>query len=416
MRVLVITSAFPAWEGDPRGTFIDQLTRAIAEQGVEVIVLAPGAPGAAAAEVRHGVQVRRATYWIGRWQTLAIGVSGIVPNLRRRPWLVVQLPVLVATLTWHAVRLARGATLIHAHWVYPAGLAGLVAARVRGIPLVVTSHGGDLNLARRSRLLRVLVRWVGRSADVCIGVSHAMVDELRRNGVPAERAHFVPLGVAPADVGRGPPDPGHALLQEFARQPGLRVVYVGSLISRKSVMTLLEAHALAQEDGREVACLVVGKGPTEADLRAFVRRRGLRHVFFAGEQPPQAIRAWMRAGHVLVLPSRSEGRGLVLAEAMAEGLPIVASDIPGPRELALPGRTGYLFPPGDAGALADCLRRFTDPSVRNRLGEAGRVLVEEQGLTVDASARRHVAVYRTLEATPRRLGEEEARRESGTAS
>ncbi len=415
MKVLVITSAFPARDGDPRGTFIDLLVRAIAEQGVEVIVLAPGAPGAAAAEVRRGVQVRRAQYWIDRWQTLAIGVSGIVPNLRRRPWLIVQLPILVATLTWHAVRLARGATLIHAHWVYPAGLAGLVAARVRGIPLVVTSHGGDLNLARRSRLLGWLVCWVGRSADLCIGVSHAMVDEFRRNGVPAERVHFLPLGVAPAEAceaGQGRLDP---LRQEFVGQPGLRVVYVGGLIPQKSVITLLEAHAIAQERGGEMACLIVGAGPTEPSLRAFVRERRLRRVFFAGQQAPDTIRGWIRSSHVLVLPSLAEGRGLVLVEAMAEGLPVVASDIPGPRELALPGRTGFLFPPGDAAALADCLRRLADPSVRSRLGEGGRALVEEQGLTVDASARHHVAIYRALEAAPFRFREAEARRGRGAA-
>lgn len=415
MRVLVITSAFPAREGDPRGTFIDQLVRAIAEQGVEVIVLAPGAPGAASAEVRHGVQVRRAAYWIGPWQTLASGVSGIVPNLRRRPWLIAQLPFLIVALTWHAVRLARGATLIHAHWVYPAGLAGLAAARARGIPLVVTGHGGDLNLARRSRVLRVLVRWVGRSADLCIGVSHAMVDEFRRNGVPAERVHFIPLGVAPAEAYESGQDHLDPLRQEFVAQPGLRVVYVGGLIPQKSVITLLKAHAIAQERGGEIACLIVGAGPTESSLRAFVRERQLRGVFFAGQQAPDTIRGWIRSSHVLVLPSLAEGRGLVLVEAMAEGLPVVASDIPGPRELALPGRTGFLFPPGDADALADCLRRLTDLSVRRRLGEAGRVLVEKQGLTVDASARRHVAIYRTLEAAPHRFREEGARRESGTA-
>jgi glycosyltransferase involved in cell wall biosynthesis len=366
------------------------------QQGVEVTVLAPGAPGAPGAETRHGVRVQRARYWIDRWQALAIGVSGIVPNLRQRPWLIVQLPLLVASLIWWAVRLARDATLIHAHWVYPGGLAGLVAARVHGIPLIVTSHGGDLNLARRSRFLRAIVRRVSRSADLCLGVSHAMVEEFVRNGAPAARVRFVPLGVE-ATVGTGETlDAGDPLLREFAGQPGLRAVYVGSLIPRKSVLTLLEAHAIVQADGREIATLVVGTGPTEPELRRFVRERQLRGVFFAGAQAPEAVRPWIRAGQVLVLPSRSEGRGLVLVEAMIEGIPVVATDIPGPRELVLPGQTGCLFPPGDSRALADCLERLADESLRRRLGEGGRALVEEQGLTVAASARQHVELYRAL--------------------
>jgi glycosyltransferase involved in cell wall biosynthesis len=119
-------------------------------------------------------------------------------------------------------------------------------------------------------------------------------------------------------------------------------------------------------------------------------------VFFAGAQAPEAVRPWIRAGQVLVLPSRSEGRGLVLVEAMIEGIPVVATDIPGPRELVLPGQTGCLFPPGDSRALADCLERLADESLRRRLGEGGRALVEEQGLTVAASARQHVELYRAL--------------------
>ena len=400
MKVLVITSAFPSKEGDPRGTFIDQLVRAIAEQGMEVTVLAPGAPGAPAAEMWHGVRLHRARYWIDRWQTLATGVSGIVPNLRRRPWLIVQVPLIVASLTWSAVRLARRATLIHAHWVYPAGFAGLVAARVCGIPLILTSHGGDLNLARRSRILRSLAGWLSRSADLCIGVSHATVEEFRRNGVPPGRVRFVPLGVAPGDIPEADRELHDPLLKEFLGQPGLRVVYVGSLIPRKSVITLLEAHAIMQEQGRDVATLVVGAGPSEPALRTFARERRLTRVFFAGSQPPGMVRGWMRGGHVLVLPSRSEGRGLVLAEAMSEGLPVIASDIPGPRELVVPDETGLLFPPGDATELAGCLRRLGDSALRRRLGAGGRAFITEQGLTVVGSARQHVELYRALHPAP----------------
>lgn len=395
MKVLIITSAFPAREGDPRGTFIDQLARAIAEEGVEITVLAPGAPGAPTNELWHGFRVHRARYWIDRWQGLAVGLSGIVPNLRRRPWLVVQVPFLLLSLTWAGIRLARGATLIHAHWIYPAGFAGLVAARLHQIPLVVTSHGGDLHLARRSMALGMVARWLSCSADVCIGVSHAMVEEFRRIGVPGARIRFVALGVAAPLSSGEPAAPTDPLLERFSARPGLRVVYVGSLIPRKAVGTLLEAVASIQETA-DVTCVLVGAGPAEAELRAIVRERRLRAVFFAGNQPPNRVRAWIRAAHVLVLPSRSEGRGLVLAEAMAEGLPVVASDIPGPRELVIPDRTGLLFPPGNAAALAQCLLRLSDPGLRRRLGEAGRRLVVEQGLTVTASARQHVDVYRAI--------------------
>ena len=171
MRVLFITSAYPANLDDPRGTFIHVLARSLVEEGVQVTVLAPGSPGAPRSELRDGVHVRRATYWIPRWQSLATGLGGIVPNLRSKPWLIFQIPALLLALSWRAVRLARGADVIHAHWVLPSGLAGVRARRWSGRPLIITSHGGDLNLAVRIPALRPLVRRTVTQAQHCVGVS-----------------------------------------------------------------------------------------------------------------------------------------------------------------------------------------------------------------------------------------------------
>jgi glycosyltransferase involved in cell wall biosynthesis len=110
-----------------------------------------------------------------------------------------------------------------------------------------------------------------------------------------------------------------------------------------------------------------------------------------------AIPEWINASHVLVLPSLAEGRGLVLAEALARGVPVVASDIPGVDELAIEGVTGLRFPAGDSQALARCLERLMDdPDLRARLGEQGAQLVQSESLTLRSSARRHIAVYRGL--------------------
>src|SRR6266550_4745534 len=77
--------------------------------------------------------------------------------------------------------------VIHAHWIYPAGIAGLVAARRRRVPLVITSHGGDLNLARGSRVLRSLSARVARTADACVAVSDDLASQFRSLGVAQQR-------------------------------------------------------------------------------------------------------------------------------------------------------------------------------------------------------------------------------------
>jgi glycosyltransferase involved in cell wall biosynthesis len=397
LRVLFVTTAYPAHAADPRGTFVHALARALARLGgVRVTVLAPGAPGAPASERRDGVEIRRAAYWTRRGQALAVGHHGIIPNLRRRPWLALQVPALVAALTRETVRLAADADLVHAHWVYPGGLAGLAARRRRGVPLVVTSHGTDLNLTVRSRALRWLARRVALGADACLGVSHAMVERFLALGVPAERVRYVPLGVeaggpegpAPARAGGGP----------FA------VWYVGGLTRNKSVETLVRAHAELARRGRRATLTVVGSGPEEPALRALASELGLGDaVRFPGPKPPAEIPALLAGADALVLPSRTEGRGLVLLEAMAAGVPVVASDIPGPREIVLEGETGLRFPAGDASRLADALERLlSDEALRARLVRGGRALIAREGLTTAASAERHLEVYRAVLAGARR--------------
>jgi glycosyltransferase involved in cell wall biosynthesis len=394
MRVLFITSAYPANADDPRGTFIHVLARSLVEEGLDITVLAPGAPGAPTRELRDVVQIRRATYWIPRWQSLATGLGGIVPNLRSRPWLVFQVPLLIMALGWRAVRLARESDLIHAHWVYPSGVAGVFAARMRRKPVVMTSHGGDLNLAMRSQFIRIVARWAAVRATKCVGVSYAMVDRFASLGVNSDRLQFLPLGV---DVGR--PNAAVALqrspqLASFARFDGLRVVYAGSLIPFKSVETLIRAQRQVNQSGGHVASLIIGDGPAASALHHEASIVGTGLVAFAGGQPPQLVPSYMSVAQVLVLPSLAEGRGLVIIEAMAMGLPVVASDIDGPRELVTSGLTGLLFRAGSASDLAKCLMALeSNPDLMLAMGSNGRAAVRQSGLSARCSAERHRALY-----------------------
>ena len=394
LRVLLITTAYPSQAGGPRGSFIELLARHLHRQGVTVTVLAPGAPGAPLGEHAGGVRVVRARYWFDRSQRLATGVGGIVPNLRHQPWLAAQLPGLLASLTAAAWKLAVDVDLIHSHWVYPSGIVGVLAARRRGLPLIVTSHGGDLNLARRVPPLRWASRWVSEHADVCVGVSHAMVSRFQELGVPPERVRFLPLGVEVEDR-ITPAEP-----QEKDRT--LKVIYVGSLIPRKSVETLLLAQAELQRRGCHCKAMIVGSGPSENSLRELSATCDLHGITFVGEKPHSAIPALMRSADVLVLPSLSEGRGVVILEAMALGLAVVASDIPGPREIVIPERTGLLFEPGNPNALAEALERLaSDPIARVEYGLRGRAFLEAEGLSVERSASAHVELYRGVLAAAR---------------
>lgn len=395
---MFITSSYPASVEDPRGTFIHELARALVERGVHVMVLAPGAPGAPYHETRDGVTVFRAKYWRDGGQALATGVAGIMSNLRERPWLVAQAISMIASMALHAVRLAGDVDVVHAHWVYPSGLAAFAAARLRRKRFIVTSHGSDLNLARSSVGLWMLCGAIARRADACIGVSHSMAEQFGALGVGPPRIRMIPIGAAESDGEDTSELP--AVLREavadFSKHDGLRVVFAGRLIPLKSVDTLIAAQALLLAKGIRIALLIIGDGPCGPGLRASAQAAG-GLVKFVGAQPPARMRAYMRLGDVLVLPSLSEGRGLVLVEAMLEGLAVVASDIDGARELVEVCYNGLVFEAGNASALAERLEALAQrPELLHRLKINGREFVSRHGLGLTASAGAQVALYREL--------------------
>jgi glycogen synthase len=254
---------------------------------------------------------------------------GVMANLRRRPWAG---PLLLASLTDAARRAARDADLLHAHWL-PTAAAALAA----GKPYVVTLHGSDVALARR---VPALVRPILARAAGVIAVSTALADEARRLG--ARDPRVIPNGV---DV---PPEPGDEV-------DPLYVLYAGRLAPEKGIQELAEAAP-------DLPLVVAGDGPLRAlmpDSRGFVPRRELERLY-AGAA-------------AVVCPSRREGFGVVCAEAMAYGKPVVATAVGGLTDLVRHEETGLLVPPRDPAALRAALERLlADRVLRARLGAAAR--------------------------------------------
>jgi glycosyltransferase involved in cell wall biosynthesis len=175
-----------------------------------------------------------------------------------------------------------------------------------------------------------------------------------------------------------------------------RIVAVGRLQAPKDALTLVRALAALPADAYEV--LVVGEGPDRPDVEDEVRRLGLDSVVqLAGTRTdvPQLL----AASDLFVLSSRSEGLPLSILEAMAAGLPVVATSVGGIPELVVDGETGFLVPPGDPQSLAGAIERLVhDPELRRRLGTAGRSRAAERFDLVSAR-RAHIDLYASLLAT-----------------
>ncbi len=217
---------------------------------------------------------------------------------------------------------------------------------------------------------------------------------------PDDRAQIDALGVAPEKIflipGSGVETESIAALPKPAAD--ITMAFVGRLLTDKGLGTLVAAHDLLAARGRALRLLIAGDADPanhasipEAVLASWRRRPGivlLGHVDDIGK-------VWA-AAHIAVLPSRREGLPKSLLEAAAYGRPIVATDVPGCREIARPGLNALLVPPDDAAALAEAIEKLAaDADLRRRFGAAGRRLVERE-FSSERIGREIVALYDRL--------------------
>jgi colanic acid/amylovoran biosynthesis glycosyltransferase len=275
----------------------------------------------------------------------------------------------------HDARLmeADGITHVHCHFSNHPAAAGFLVNRLTGIPYSFTAHGFDLHVDRHM----LCEKLSGAAFVVAVSeynrrlILEECVDRAR------ERVAVVHCGV---DTEFFRPRESAAPERPFS------ILCVGTLHEVKGQGYLVEACRLLAESGADVTCTLVGDGPDRAALaRQIAESRLEGRVALAGRRTRAEVAELLGRAHVLVSPSvptaegKREGIPVVLMEAMAGGVPVVASGISGIPELVEDEETGLLVPPRDPPALAGALRRlYDDPALRERLARAGREIVERE--------------------------------------
>lgn len=269
---------------------------------------------------------------------------------------------------------------LHAAFAHgPASIAYFVHL-LTGLPFSFSAHAKDLYLSDPQLLARKI-----RAAQFVLVCSEAAAGRLREIAGPA--ASKVRLAYHGVDTDRfQPPSGKHGISAGCTAAEPLRLLAVGRLVEKKGYPTLLDALARVVASGRPVRCEIIGAGPLRAALEARIKELGSTDtVSLRGPRTHQEVAAAYHEADVFVQASvvladgDRDGVPNSVLEAMASGLPVVASAVAGIPEVVLDGATGVLFPPGDAGALAGALiGLIDDPRTRQRLGQAARAYVVER--------------------------------------
>ena len=314
---------------------------------VEVLTTRCGAPGQPALERSGLLTVRRLRAREVAHTPVACGLIARLIRLPRHCVVHVHIAqALTPEIVWITSRLRRRPYLAHFHLdVDPSGPAGRW-----------------LKLYKRVLLARVL-RGASRVIVLSSEQQRFVMEEY---GVSSDRVAVVPNGV--------PNDFAATGERDYQRAAPLRLLFVGRLAPQKNLPDLIEAVRLMEQRAELV---IVGDGEELADLTQRVAALGLANVRLAGRAARSELSGWYKWADVFVLSSHKEGMPLAVLEAMSAGLPVVATDVPGLRELC--AGTGLLVPP-DPRALARALDSLAvDPQARQRLARQSLAAASSAG-------------------------------------
>lgn len=381
LKVLMLASSYPRNREDTASIFLRYLAESLSKRGIRVHVLAPAdQKGGACAE--GNIIVHRFRYFPARWQKLAYG-SGILPNLRRRPWLWAQVPLFLLAMIFSMLRAVRKERpdLIHAHWILPQGMIALLAKWLFKISVISTAHGGDA-FAFRCSLPARLKTFVVRKSDAWTSNTQATAAAVgSADSIP--KAHIIPMGV---DVDAFARSNGVYLRRELPSDE-LLVLFVGRLVEKKGVGDLLRACSLLPPDLRDRTTLwIVGDGEQRPQLRQYAEDLAIGgKVRFWGQISHRLLADYYAAADLFVAPSveaawgDTEGQGAVLIEAFAARLCVLATQVGGIGEVVNDGLTGVLVEPRNPRQIAAAMENLlTDKELRRKLADNAFATVKER--------------------------------------
>lgn len=277
--------------------------------------------------------------------------------------------------------------LLHSHSRRGADVLGGFAAYRAGVPAIVSRR---IDHPESKLAARVRYRHFRR----IIAISEHVAAVLRESGVDPGRVTVIRSAV---NSGRYQASPERARLAQELGIAGdaIAIAAAGQLIARKGHRYLLEAMSVVAPRMPGAHLVIFGQGSLEAELKAQAAALGLaEHVQFAGFR--EDLDGWLGAFDLLVHPALREGLGVVMLEAAAAGVPVVAFDVAGSREAVAHGESGLLVTPKDPGALAEAILRLAgDSALRERYAAAGRERMRRE-FSIEVMVNRHIRLYETV--------------------
>ncbi len=360
MTTVILSHLYPNPKRKTFGIFVEEetvhLSRHINLEVISPCVLPRNIPGLISFpkfEVRRGITVHRPRLWLFPGGSL-FWMNGIR----------------MARSVYRLLHRIQRVELLAAHNVFPDGTAAVYLGKKLGIPTIVILHGSDinnfaLNPIPRNRRLRHEIEWTLRNTDGIIAVSTDLKRKAVDLGAAPDKVYVVPNGV---DTELFHPIQRESCEEKLGLEKGLpRILFGGNLVHVKGLDILIESMGGLVKKFPRVELILIGGKKNSREERSLLKHAaqvGISgNVRSVGIISNDNIPLWMSASDVLVLPSRSEGFGVVLVEAIACGIPVISTLSGGPEDIVT-NESGILVKPESIDELTMAMEKFCDGSFK----------------------------------------------------
>ncbi len=399
IAITYLTTSFPRFDGDFAGSFILKYVCELERLGARIDIVAPDTKDARPLSLPPQINLIRFKYFYpGSAQKIAYG-AGIPNRLKQNPGALFQLPFLLIAFFITALRSARKSELLHAFWS-PAGIISVIVGFMKSKPVVITLWGSDLFFLKMP-ILSHLFRVILNKADALIFENQHFKKQVEKLNFSNENIMVIPNGVDLRQFKHGDKVAARAALK--LPTDGLIILSVGSLTKAKGHIYLLQALSDLLGKRDDIHLHIVGEGDEHDFLKKEIARLGLdKKVDLAGRVTHDTIVTWLSAADIFALPSLHEGTPNSLLEAMAMGLPVIASATGGIPEVIDDGISGLLVTPASTKELKEKLSQLVESTdLCDRLGKNARLKIETNfGSWEDQAGKLHSLYQKLLRDNP----------------
>jgi glycosyltransferase involved in cell wall biosynthesis len=385
MRIAVIASSYPRFEGDGTAPFVKSISESLYKIGNEVEVVAPYDP-LVVENTPSLVKVHRFKYALGKNLHIMGHAKALDSDIKLKKSVYLLLPffILFSFIKLLQVTKNQKSHIIHAHWVIPNGLTALIVSKIRKIPLVISLHGSDIFIAKSKWYFRIVAKMIFKNTSFISACSENLLLNAKDLGAP-ENIKLIAWGA----------DPEKFFKINNYKNPKFNfrdnenqtiLLCLGRLVHKKGFSNLIKAMPMILEKNNNIKLVIGGDGPLKKDLEDLSKTCGVENsVIFIGEVKWNEVVLFLNCGDIFIQPSikdeygNMDGLPTVILEAMACGLPIIASDIGGISLVVKDCLNGKLVIPDDVDDLSRTINSLILESEKLKLmGENSRKLVEDQ--------------------------------------